>query len=426
MCGDPRETGGRIPKRVLGPGAAGNCARSDVPGRGGLVSLLRASARRAPPPREVRPIVRLRLFLLLCLVAVAFVPSGAAAQSEDQRQLDRVKQRVAEIARRVEAAEGQLGTAQAELDEADRQLAALEAAVNEAAAALTRQQQTVARADRTLRELEDRVEALQATFGQRAADIYKSGSGVPFQILLTAGTVQAAIDRSAFIRVITAADQATLEDVHNAQVQLRAQQRRSDEERDRLLAMQQEQQELLEQVAALRQRRAMAAAEARRRLAGLQDEHDELSADVDRITTMIRERKITPVSASLPSTAGYLWPRCDRVTSGYGRRWGRLHAGIDIAGRTGDYIAASKAGVVIFAGSQSGYGNLVLIDHGDGVVTAYGHQSRILVGDGQRVERGERIGDVGNTGRSTGPHLHFETRVHGNPVDPRKYLPKSC
>lgn len=390
------------------------------------------ACRASSSPRDIPPGPRcevghlaLRL-LLLCLLLGALVPANAAAQSSEQSQLQRAKDRVAEVARQIAAAEGDLGEAEEALAEADRQLRALEDAVNEAAAALERQEQAAAQAERRRRELAAHVDALHDAFAKRAAEIYKSGSGLPFQVVLSAGDIQSAIDRSAFLRVITSSDRATLEDVHNAQIRLEAQQERADVERERLLDMRQRNEELLAEVAELRQLRAMAAAESRSRLAGLEQQHDELEGDVDRITTLIRERKITPVSSSLPSTAGYLWPRCDRVTSGFGRRWGRLHAGVDINGNTGDYIAAAKDGVVIFAGRQSGYGNLTLVDHRDGIVTAYAHQSRILVVEGQRVDRGERIGDVGNTGRSTGPHLHFETRLNGSPVDPRRYLPSGC
>jgi murein DD-endopeptidase MepM/ murein hydrolase activator NlpD len=99
-----------------------------------------------------------------------------------------------------------------------------------------------------------------------------------------------------------------------------------------------------------------------------------------------------------------------------------MHQGIDQGASTGTPIGASKAGTVIYAGWQGGYGNLVLIDHHDGVVTAYAHQSRMAVSRGQSVSQGATIGYVGNTGNSTGPHLHFETRVNGSAVNPRQYL----
>ena len=111
-----------------------------------------------------------------------------------------------------------------------------------------------------------------------------------------------------------------------------------------------------------------------------------------------------------------------RYTSGFGMRWGRLHAGTDMAGPVGTPIYASADGVVTEAGWVSGYGRLIKIKHEFGVETRYGHLSAIKVSKGQRVSRGERIGDMGNSGRSTGPHLHYEIRVGGNPIDPMIYI----
>ena len=123
------------------------------------------------------------------------------------------------------------------------------------------------------------------------------------------------------------------------------------------------------------------------------------------------------------SGSGIMWPLRGRVTSGYGRRWGRLHAGIDIAAPKGTPIRAAKAGTVVFAGQMSGYGNVVIIDHGGGLSTLYGHQSRLGSSRGQRVSQGQVIGYVGSTGHSTGNHCHFETRVNGVARNPRNYLP---
>jgi murein DD-endopeptidase MepM/ murein hydrolase activator NlpD len=103
-------------------------------------------------------------------------------------------------------------------------------------------------------------------------------------------------------------------------------------------------------------------------------------------------------------------------------RWGRMHEGIDLGAAYGTPIAAAAAGTVIYAGWMEGYGNLTVIDHGGGLSTAYGHQSNIAVAVGQQVAQGQIIGNVGSTGHSTGPHLHFEVRVDGAPVDPLGYL----
>ena len=119
---------------------------------------------------------------------------------------------------------------------------------------------------------------------------------------------------------------------------------------------------------------------------------------------------------------GCVLPARGPVTSEFGSRWGRLHAGLDISGPIGTPIWAAKAGSVVVAGSQSGYGTTVVLDHGGGMTTLYGHQSRLAVRTGQTVRQGQVIGYIGNTGQSTGPHLHFETRYGGTPKSPRGCL----
>ncbi|MGB1803725.1 MAG: peptidoglycan DD-metalloendopeptidase family protein [Miltoncostaeaceae bacterium] len=123
-----------------------------------------------------------------------------------------------------------------------------------------------------------------------------------------------------------------------------------------------------------------------------------------------------------PSAAGFTWPTSGQITSGFGPRWGRMHQGLDIAAPTGRPITAAKSGTVIVAGWSGGYGQLVVIDHGGGLATAYAHQSRIAVKTGDPVTQGGLVGFVGSTGHSTGPHLHFEVRVNGAARDPLPYL----
>ena len=111
-----------------------------------------------------------------------------------------------------------------------------------------------------------------------------------------------------------------------------------------------------------------------------------------------------------------------RHTSGFGPRWGRMHNGTDFAGRHGMAIHATADGEVIRAGRQSGYGNIITIRHAFGLETRYAHLSKIRVNVGDRVSRGDHIGDMGNTGRSTGTHLHYEVRVNGKPVNPMNFI----
>lgn len=117
------------------------------------------------------------------------------------------------------------------------------------------------------------------------------------------------------------------------------------------------------------------------------------------------------------------WPVNDVVTSEYGPRWGRMHEGIDIGGQHGAPIQAAESGRVDYAGWIGGYGNTIVIDHGGGMTTLYAHMDGFAVPAGQTVSIGQVIGYVGNTGFSRGPHLHFEVRIGGTPVNPRKYLP---
>jgi murein DD-endopeptidase MepM/ murein hydrolase activator NlpD len=130
---------------------------------------------------------------------------------------------------------------------------------------------------------------------------------------------------------------------------------------------------------------------------------------------------------SAPTFNGYRWPTQGVITSGFGRRWGRLHAGIDIGAPIGTPVVAAAAGEIVFAGWNSGgYGNMVDVRHADGSLTRYAHNSRLLVRTGQRVEQGQQISLVGSTGYSTGPHLHFEVHPAGQgAVNPIAYLPRT-
>jgi len=132
--------------------------------------------------------------------------------------------------------------------------------------------------------------------------------------------------------------------------------------------------------------------------------------------------KVTVGNRQVTLYGKYLWPVTGTITSRFGWRWGRFHHGIDIGAPQGRSIVASRAGRVTFSGWNGGYGNTVIIDHGDGVTTLYAHASRLLVSRGTWVEAGQVIARVGSTGFSTGPHLHFEVRVNGVAINPLSVL----
>ena len=167
-------------------------------------------------------------------------------------------------------------------------------------------------------------------------------------------------------------------------------------------------------------------------LASIRDDRESTLAEIDALeqqsaalAEQIRQAQQQSSSPAIvaPSGSGVLgWPVSGPVTSGFGMRWGRMHEGIDIAVGMGTAVRAAAAGTVIYAGWMSGYGNLVVVDHGNGLSTAYAHNSSLAVGVGQSVSAGELVSYSGNTGNSTGPHVHFEVRVNGSAVDPLGYL----
>lgn len=146
------------------------------------------------------------------------------------------------------------------------------------------------------------------------------------------------------------------------------------------------------------------------------------------VEQMIRNSRYQPASPALSGGGALNWPLGGPITSPFGWRVhpitgaSRFHSGIDIGGDYGDTIHAAGAGVVSYAGWISGYGYAVIIDHGGGISTLYGHNQALLVSEGQSVSQGQPIAECGSTGNSTGPHCHFEVRVDGEPVNPMGYL----
>ncbi|NOY86257.1 MAG: M23 family metallopeptidase [Deltaproteobacteria bacterium] len=164
-------------------------------------------------------------------------------------------------------------------------------------------------------------------------------------------------------------------------------------------------------------------------LKGMTNELSRVKAEAD-----IQERSFQELmeyledQKSLLASTPSIWPVRGWTTSGFGYRTspftGRreMHRGVDVATRTGTPIIAPADGVVVFAGREGGFGNLVVLDHGYGIATRYGHCSKLNVKIGQKVKRGDVVGFVGNTGRSTGPHLHYEVAVNGVAVNPMRYI----
>lgn len=365
-------------------------------------------------------------------IAVALTLTAVGAHAQGGGELAEVNSRLDRIENEIEQAEATAASRQAELADADARLAEVEAIVNDLAVRFEQQQARVAGAQRELDRLQAEADAVRAAFQSRTVEVFKHASATPFDAMLSAGDIQEAVDRQNLLAAVNKSDRATIEQVEATQGAVQTQQEILQLESDRLAALQAEQAVVLERVREIRESRALAAANARAQVVELASQQEQLEDKAAEIERLITERAAPAASIAGPrpaatSGSGLSWPSCGSVTSEYGRRWGRLHAGLDIDDNRGSSISAAASGTVISAGWHSGgYGNLTLIDHGGGIVTAYAHQASIAVSRGQSVSRGQFIGVIGTTGSSTGTHLHFEVRVSGSAHNPRGYLPGGC
>jgi len=274
---------------------------------------------------------------------------------------------------------------------------------------------------------------------ERLVNIYKESPPTTLDLVLSAKSFQDVIDQLDYFRAIAAQDKSVAAEVATAKHQVKMARRKTaaararvrDEERS-ISARVQQQAYLVGQLISSRSKLAGARTGKSHLLVATKKQEQAAVAESKAIeaasaalAAKIRaaqsgDTPATPVSAS---AAGLIWPLSGPITSPFGPRWGGFHPGIDIGAATGTPIHAAAAGTVIWCGWESGYGNLTVIDHHNGIATAYGHQSRIEVSCNEDVAQGQEIGLVGCTGFCTGPHLHFEVRVNGVPVDPLGYLP---
>jgi murein DD-endopeptidase MepM/ murein hydrolase activator NlpD len=374
---------------------------------------------------------RCRLLAVLTVVLALFgslaTPAGAATSSE-MRRLRQTRARITQVRQEMEAVKAQRDRQQQSVAAAQRQVNTILAAVGAAEEAVDRQQTAVEEARVKLDELRREQERKRAVLRARALRLYKQGSGVPFAPILSAHSPADAMRRASYVDILNRADHRDLEGAGIAQVAVAAQRRDLEAKEGELRRMLAEQRALLAQVESIRDSRLAALSGVAQRLRQLQAKETHLSAESRRVAALSRRSSARTSRSSLVdvprgAVGGWGWPTRGPVTSEYGRRWGRMHEGIDIGAPTGAGIYAARAGVVSFAGKMSGYGNLMLVDHGDGIVTAYAHQSSFIARRGARVNVGQLIGRVGCSGHCTGPHLHFEVRVSGSPRNPRRYLP---
>ena len=365
------------------------------------------------------------LVLVLALLAGLVVPVGAGADPRTEREQARARRaQAAKDLDTLRASDAALARAVADLD---AHIVTQSARVDGARQAVQAAEAQLADARRRLEETEARILRLRQAVVDRAVEAYIRPSQNTIDEIVRSGDVSEATLKQALLEQVTGNDQAALEALRAAQEDHTRDQEAAAAAAATAQAQREEAETRLRDLQTSRSDKARLKGALDARIADILREVEGLAAQEGRLTQIIAQSEAARIGQATPNAArsasGLVWPTRGTVTSEYGTRWGRLHAGLDIANGVGTPIWAAKAGSVIHAGSMGGYGNVVMIDHGGGFTTVYAHQSRIAVRNGQSVAQGAVIGYIGNTGNSTGPHLHFETRVNGSPQNPRRFLP---
>jgi murein DD-endopeptidase MepM/ murein hydrolase activator NlpD len=279
------------------------------------------------------------------------------------------------------------------------------------------------------------------TLGRRADVVYREGDLFYLQILIESRSLSDLLARTTFVQQVMVHDTTIMTELTETQQalekaktslgrsvqELTAKAAELAAEENTLRGLQSDRASRLAEQRGAQSEKQSLLVETKQNIAHLKAQVAAEEAEAARIDRMLRD-KASHGHGQVEGTLAWPVPGHTTITSPFGWRihpilkTRKFHSGIDIRAPEGARIVAAGAGTVIYAGDRGGYGNCTMIDHGDGVVTVYAHQSAIAVSVGEHVRRGQRIGAVGSTGLSTGPHLHFEVHVNGDPRDPEDYL----
>jgi murein DD-endopeptidase MepM/ murein hydrolase activator NlpD len=397
------------------------------------------------PPRRIG-LVALGIGLLVALgVPAALAQSLEEQQADVQAQIGGLEDKIASakeqeglLTSEIEAASSRISTLEGDIGALSARIAELERDLAAHRAKLDRLRALFAEQSRDLEHLKRQYELAQLQLEERLVDLYQNEEADSFSILLQVQSLADLLDQLEYFNDIGRQDQAISAEIERLKVEMREARERTRATKAKVAAATEIlADETAEQIAAqealVAEQEALAAARADKRglLVGVREHRHEAEEDLDAMqaASAALAEQILAAQQSAPSgssgsgvsSSGFIWPVNGVVTSGFGWRWGRMHEGIDISAPSGTSIKAVAAGTVIYTGYMGGYGNLTIIDHGNGLATAYAHQSAIYVSGGS-VSQGTVIGAVGCTGSCTGNHLHFEVRVNGSPVDPMGYL----
>ena len=398
--------------------------------------------------------MRLRLSIGLLLAGLLLVASPVASGQEsasDRKAI--VDGRINALEEKIQAARAREGVLSSEIEVVTDKIDALQNDVEAASARLDQLETVLALHQRRLDRLNQLYELqtrklvfLQrqhreavTRLSKRLVEIYTSERTSSLSVVLESGNFSDMLDQLEFLNTIGRQDHKIAGEVETAKLQMQETRnstrktRRAVAETTRTVAARTAEQRAVRDRLAWSQRElATARRDKRATLATVREDKEEaighmrdLQAQSAELAAKIRSAQsssIVPAPTGAASAAGFVWPVHGVLTSGFGWRWGRMHEGIDIAVSNGTPVVAAAAGTVIVAGWMGGYGNLVVVDHGGGISTAYAHNTSVTVGVGQQVAQGQLIAYSGNTGNSTGPHSHFEVRISGGAVDPMGYL----
>jgi murein DD-endopeptidase MepM/ murein hydrolase activator NlpD len=393
-----------------------------------------------------------RRFVTVVGLAVALGVAASASAQAPESEKAAVDARIAALQAEIAASKAQEGVLTSQLSAVVSELDSAQAAVDTAQAGLAALEVDLANAQARLDQLTAlldeqtrRLERLQAEYQKavaildarvRAAYIDEPPDVLAF--LVSATSFDEIIDSMELLSRIGAQDRRIARQVERARVQAAAERRATAETKQlqaatvSVIAVRtDEARSARDQLAGDRDRLAAVQSLKRSALTNEQESREEYLAEVEGLlaqsavlAAQIRgaQEGAGSSGSGQPSAAGMIWPCDGVVVSGFGMRWGRMHEGIDISCASGTPNRAAASGTVIYSGWLGGYGNLIVIDHGNGLSTAYAHATSNVVGVGQAVSQGETVSLVGSTGNSSGPHLHFEVRVNGSAVDPLLYL----
>jgi murein DD-endopeptidase MepM/ murein hydrolase activator NlpD len=408
--------------------------------------------RRAP----VRGPVALVLAAVLALSLPAFAGPNDRLENIETRQerIDRRQARLGaragDLAAAVRRLDEKRARIQGDVDVLNRRVRLLDGRIAEKEASLVQAQKELAvlgdELNRIGRDLGERMNL----YHDRAVAAYIAGPTATLDGLLSSSSFSDLIDKAAYYESAMDADAELISEIEVLEAEVDYQRSLVEEKKDQIIAdkaqLESDRRAVAsvrqERVAALRAQRAVIT-EKKSLLVGLRSKQRrlneieaQLQQDSDSITALLERRAAAAAAAQsggqsfsgVETGAQLLWPANGPLTSPFGYRvhpiFGttRMHTGIDIGAPYGSPVFAADNGTVAFVGTMSGYGNVIAVDHGGGFATTYNHLSAFYVSNGQVVKRGSQIGAVGCTGYCTGPHLHFEVRIDGTPVDPLPYL----